>query len=158
VGEEIVSRGVLYRIVEQRFGSWAALIVSALVFGGLHAWNPNATPWSCLAIAIEAGLLLGIVYTLTRSLYVCMGLHAGWNFLQGPVLGIPVSGFDLHGLLRATLHGPVWLSGGAFGAEASALTVALLGTVSATLMLHAQRRGMIRPPCRTLRARLDQMR
>ena len=148
VGEEIVSRGVLYRIVEERFGSWVALIISALLFGFLHAWNPNATLWSCLAIAIEAGLLFGIVYTITRSLYVCMGLHAGWNFLQGPVLGIPVSGIDQQGLLIATMTGPTWLSGGAFGAEASVLTVALLGAVSVTLMVRAQRRGLIRPPRR----------
>lgn len=148
VNEEIVSRGVLYRIIEERFGSWIALIVSALVFGFLHAWNPNATWWSCLAIAIEAGLLFGIVYTITRSLYVCMGLHAAWNFFEGPVLGIPVSGIDQQGLLSATMTGPAWLSGGAFGAEASVLTVALLGAVSGALMLYAYRRGLIRPPQR----------
>lgn len=145
VVEEIISRGVIYRILEQRFGSWVALIVSALLFGFLHAWNPNATLWSCLAIAIEAGLLLGIVFTLTRSLYVCMGLHAAWNFMEGPVLGTPVSGVDLHGLVIAALRGPVWLSGGSFGIEASVVTVTLMGAISASLMVRAQRRGLIRP-------------
>ncbi len=99
VGEEIVSRGVIFRIVEEGLGTWAALLLSAAVFGGLHAWNPNATAWSALAIAIEAGLLFGLLYHVTRSLWVCMGMHATWNVAQGPIYGIPVSGFEQHGLL-----------------------------------------------------------
>ncbi len=146
VTEEIVSRGVLYRIVEDGMGSWTALAVSSLFFGFMHAMNPNATVWSCIAIAIEAGLLLGLLYTVTRSLYACMGLHAGWNFLQGPVLGIPVSGFDQQGLLVSTLSGPRWLSGGEFGAEASVVSVLLLGAASVGLGIHAVRRGLIKPP------------
>ena len=144
--EEIVSRGVLYRIVEEGMGSWIALIVSSLFFGFMHAMNPGASLWSCLAIAIEAGLLLGLLYTATRSLYLCMGLHAGWNFVQGAVLGIPVSGTDPHGLLVATLQGPTWLSGGSFGAEASVVSVALLGAASCALAVRATRRGLIVPP------------
>ncbi|MEO8742897.1 MAG: type II CAAX endopeptidase family protein [Lysobacteraceae bacterium] len=146
ITEEIVSRGVLYRIVEEGMGSWIALIVSSLIFGFMHAMNAHATLWSCLAIAIEAGLLLGLLFTVTRSLYVCMGLHAGWNFVQGAVLGIPVSGTDPHGLLVATLQGPTWLSGGLFGAEASVVSVALLGGMSCALAMLAIRRGLIVPP------------
>ena len=148
VSEEIISRGVVFRLVEQRWGSWIALIVSALIFGFLHAWNPNATVWSCAAIAIEAGLLFGIVYTITRSLYFCMGLHAAWNFMEGPVLGTPISGIRLHGLFTSTLRGPAWLGGGPFGIEASVLTVALMVGVSGALIVHAQRRGLMRPPRR----------
>ena len=146
ITEEIVSRGVLYRIVEEGMGSWIALIVSSLFFGFMHAMNAHATLWSCLAIAIEAGLLLGLLYTVTRSLYACMGLHAGWNFVQGTVLGIPVSGTDPHGLLVATLQGPTWLSGGPFGAEASVVSVLLLGGMSCALAVIAIRRGLIVPP------------
>ncbi len=157
VTEEIVSRGVVYRIVEDGMGSWIALVVSSLFFGFAHAMNANATLWSCIAIAIEAGLLLGLLYTVTRSLYVCMGLHAAWNFVQGPVLGIPVSGIDQHGLLVSTLNGPVWLSGGAFGAEASVVTVLLLTTASGALAVVAVRRGLIKPPFWRTPARKQQM-
>ena len=146
ITEEIVSRGVLYRIIEDGMGSWFALVVSSLLFGFAHAMNPGATVWSCIAIAIEAGLLLGLLFTVTRSLYMCMGLHAGWNFLQGSVLGIPVSGTAPHGLLVATLSGPRWLSGGAFGAEASVVSVLLLGAASCALAVIAMRRGLIKPP------------
>ena len=123
ITEEIIARGILFRVVEEGLGTWVALVISALLFGFGHMANPNATVWSSVAIAIEAGLLLGMAYAWTRSLWFCMGLHAAWNFTQGPLLGIPVSGFEVKGLLVSTTQGPALLSGGEFGAEASILTV-----------------------------------
>jgi membrane protease YdiL (CAAX protease family) len=146
VGEEIVSRGVIFRIVEEGLGTWAALLLSAAVFGGLHAWNPNATAWSMLAIAIEAGLLFGLLYHVTRSLWICMGVHAAWNVTQGPVYGIPVSGFEQHGLLVSHMRGPDWLTGGAFGAEASVVALGLCSVVTALCLAIAMRRGTLVPP------------
>jgi uncharacterized protein len=147
ITEEIVARGILFRVVEDAFGSWAALVVSALLFGFAHAANPGATVWSSVAIAIEAGLLLGMAYAWTRSLWFCMGLHAAWNFTQGPLLGIPVSGFELKGLLASTTQGPELLSGGAFGAEASVLTVIICVTLAGYFTRKAIDEGKIRPPC-----------
>jgi membrane protease YdiL (CAAX protease family) len=92
ITEEIVCRGVLFRLTEEGLGTWIALLVSALFFGFAHASNPGATAWSSVAISIEAGLLFGLLYHVTRSLWWCIGLHAGWNFVQGAVFGIPVSG------------------------------------------------------------------
>ncbi|SEP13827.1 hypothetical protein SAMN02800692_0008 [Luteibacter sp. UNC138MFCol5.1] len=146
VGEEIVSRGVIFRIVEEGLGTWAALLVSAAVFGGLHIWNPNATTWSALAIAIEAGLLFGLLYHVTRSLWVCMGAHAAWNVMQGPFYGIPVSGFEQHGLLVSHMQGPDWLTGGAFGAEASVVALGLCSVVTAACLAIAVRRGTLVAP------------
>lgn len=146
VGEEIISRGVIFRIVEEGLGTWAALLVSAAVFGGLHAWNPNATAWSALAIAIEAGLLFGLLYHVTRSLWICMGVHAAWNVAQGPVYGIPVSGFEQHGLLASHMQGPDWITGGAFGAEASVVALGLCSMVTAGCLAIAVGRGTLVPP------------
>ncbi|MDY1548216.1 CPBP family intramembrane glutamic endopeptidase [Luteibacter sahnii] len=146
VGEEIVSRGVIFRLVEEGLGTWAALLVSAIVFGGGHLWNPNATAWSALAIALEAGLFFGLLFHVTRSLWVCMGAHAAWNVAQGPLYGIPVSGFDQHGLLASHLQGPVWLTGGAFGVEASVVTLALGSTLTATCLAVAVSRRSLVPP------------
>ncbi|HEV2622813.1 MAG TPA: type II CAAX endopeptidase family protein [Frateuria sp.] len=148
IGEEIMFRGALFRLVEEGLGSWAALLVSALFFGFAHAGNPGATLWSSAAIAIEAGLLFGLLYIVTRSLPVCMGLHAAWNFCQGTVYGIPVSGLKADGWLVSTRSGPDWLSGGVFGAEASVVALALCLTVSAVLLWVAVRRGLIVPPVR----------
>jgi membrane protease YdiL (CAAX protease family) len=125
VGEEIVARGILFRVVEECFGTWFALLFSAALFGLGHISNPNATWWSALAIAVEAGLLLGMAFAWTRSLWFVIALHAAWNFTQGPILGIAVSGIAVDGLVKSTLQGPPMLSGGEFGAEGSLLTLVI---------------------------------
>jgi membrane protease YdiL (CAAX protease family) len=143
IGEEIMFRGVLFRIVEEGLGTWWALVVSALFFGAVHLGNTGATLWSSCAIAIEAGLLFGVIYHLTRSLPLCMGLHAAWNFAQGTIYGIPVSGFKAEGWLVSTRTGPDWLSGGVFGAEASVVALLVCSAVSAVLLVVAVRRRTI---------------
>lgn len=146
VSEEIVFRGVLFRIVEEGLGSWAALLVSALAFGAIHLGNPNATLWGGIAIAIEAGVLLATAYMATRSLWLCMGLHAAWNIMEGPVFGTPVSGIASHGWLQSSLSGSDWISGGSFGPEASVVTVLCCLALSAIFLFIAIRRGRILPP------------
>lgn len=147
IGEEIITRGVLFRIVEEGLGTWIALIVSALFFGAAHIANPGATLWSSAAIAIEAGLLFGLLYHVTRSLPICMGVHAAWNFAQGTIYGVPVSGMKADGWLVSTRSGPDWLSGGVFGAEASVVALALCSLCTLGLLIVALRRGSI-VPCR----------
>ena len=147
IGEEIITRGVLFRIVEEGLGTWVALIVSALIFGAAHIANPGATLWSSATIAIGGGLLFGLVYHVTRSLPVCMGLHAAWNFAQGTIYGIPVSGNPADGWLVSTRSGPDWLSGGVFGAEASVVALGLCSLCTLALLVIALRRGSI-VPCR----------
>ncbi|MFK2878819.1 CPBP family intramembrane glutamic endopeptidase [Rhodanobacter hydrolyticus] len=146
ITEEILFRGVLFRVVEEGLGTWAALLISALFFGFAHAANPGATVWSSTAIAIEAGLLFGLLYHATRSLLLCMGLHAAWNFCQGTVYGIPVSGLKADGWLVSTRTGPDWLSGGVFGAEASVVALTLCLLCSAALLAVALRRHSLVPP------------
>jgi hypothetical protein len=69
-------------------------------------------------------LLLGAAYLLTRRLWLAMGIHSGWNFTQGWIFSVPVSGGKApEGLLLTTRHGPEWLTGGAFGLEASAVAM-----------------------------------
>ena len=143
IGEEIICRGVLFRIVEEGLGSWWALLISALFFGAVHIGNPGATLWSSAAIAIEAGLLFGMLYHLTRSLPLCMGLHAAWNFAQGTIYGIPVSGTPADGWLVSSRSGPDWLSGGVFGAEASVIALGLCSLCTLALLVVALRRGSI---------------
>ena len=145
IGEEIIARGVLFRITEEGLGTWGALIISALFFGAGHIANPGATLWSSAAISIEAGLLLGLLYHVTRSLYVCMGLHAAWNFTQGTIYGIPVSGTSADGWLVSTRSGPDWISGGVFGAEASAVALLICSMLSLALLRIALQRGSIVP-------------
>lgn len=147
IGEEIVTRGVLFRIVEEGLGTWWALAISALFFGAAHIANPAATLWSSAAIAIEAGVLFALLYHVTRSLWACIGLHAAWNIMQGTVYGIPVSGGKVDGWLISYRTGPNWLSGGAFGAEASVVALLVCSLLSLALLVVAFRRGSI-APCR----------
>ena len=146
IAEEIMTRGVLFRISEEGLGTWAALVLSALLFGFGHIGNQGATIWSSVAIAIEAGLLLGMLFHVTRSLPLCIGLHMGWNFSQGTIWGVPVSGGKDTGWLVSERTGPDWLSGGVFGAEASVVAVALCSAVTLALLVVAVRRGTIVPP------------
>ncbi len=146
IAEEILMRGVLFRIAEEGLGTWWALAISAAVFGALHLGNPGATLWSSAAIAIEAGLLLAMIYHVTRSLWTCAGLHAAWNTMQGAVYGIPVSGTHADGFLVSNRTGPDWLSGGVFGAEASVVALALCSIVTIALLMVALQRGSIVSP------------
>lgn len=146
IGEEIISRGVLFRIAEEGMGTWWALAISAVFFGAAHIANPGATLWSSAAIAIEAGLLFGMIFHVTRSLALCMGLHAAWNFAQGTIYGIPVSGLKADGWLVSARSGPDWLSGGVFGAEASVVALSLCSLCTIALVVIAVRRGSIVVP------------
>lgn len=151
LGEEIVSRGALFRIVEEGMGTWWALAISASFFGAMHLRNPGVTPWS-LATVVAAGVLLGLLYHVTRSLWVCAGMHLAWNVLQGTVFGIAVSGYPAHGFLVARLSGPEWLSGGAFGAEGSVVAFLVCLSCSALLLGIALRRRSIVSPAWKRRA------
>lgn len=146
IGEEIIARGVIFRIVEEGLGTWWALLISAAFFGAAHIFNTGATLWSSAAIAIEAGLLLAMIYHVTRSLWACIGLHAAWNIMQGTVYGIPVSGGAGKGWLVSSRTGPDWLSGGVFGAEASVVALGTCSLLTLALLVVALRRGSIVPP------------
>lgn len=145
ISEEIIFRGVVYRICEEGMGTIWALAISSVFFGLVHLGNEGSTAWSAAAIAIEAGLLLGLVYHVTRSLWVCIGLHAGWNFFQGYVWGVPVSGTDANGFITAVREGPDWLTGGAWGAEGSVVAVLLNFAVAVVLLEMARRRKTLVP-------------
>ncbi len=147
--EETLIRGFLFRIVQMVGGTWIALIISSAFFGAAHAFNPGATVTSSLAIALEAGVLLAAAYVLTGRLWFPMGLHAGWNFSEGSLYGLSVSGFTAKNALTQgslSLSGPVILTGGAFGPEASIVAVLLCLGVATHLLWRAAKRGRIQPP------------
>lgn len=126
VGEEMIFRGIIFRQIDERWNTWTALIVSALLFGFIHLPNNGATWWSSLAIAIEAGLMLGAAYKWSGSLWLPIGIHWAWNFTQGNVFGASVSGNVAGGsLLEMQVNGPDIITGGDFGPEASIVAVTL---------------------------------
>lgn len=140
VYEEILFRGILFRLIDDRWNTAAALIVSSLLFGAMHLPNPGATPWSAFAIAVEAGLLLGAAYRYSGTLWLPIGIHWAWNFVQGNILGFAVSGTPIRDpLFSAIISGPEWITGGRFGAEASVPAVAVGLLLSVILLSRCKR-------------------
>lgn len=140
--EELIFRGIIFRIVEEMFGTTVGLVVSALLFGAAHLLNENATLLASVCVAIELGALLGAAYAVTRSLWFPIGVHAGWNFAEGNILGTPDSGSDVHGLFETTMTGHPLITGGLFGPEASLITP-LLSTIAAVLLYkYAREHGL----------------
>lgn len=137
--EELLIRGFLltniaegsqwFEAVSARTAAILATLISAGIFGGLHATNPNATLVSTLVIS-AAGVMLALGYLYTGELAIPIGIHITWNAFQGLVYGLPVSGAELPvSLVATTARGPEIVSGGAFGPEAGLL--GLLGVVFA---------------------------
>lgn len=144
--EELLFRGFLFRVVQSIGGTWIAIAISALLFGALHAANPHATIVSSLAIALEAGVLLAAAYAATGRLWLAIGIHIGWNFTQGSIFGVPVSGIQATpSLFRGTISGPDFLTGGPFGLEASLLSVLVCSVGAALLIAYTVRVGRIVP-------------
>jgi len=147
VMEEVLFRGVLFRILEERTGTVISLVVSSLLFGATHLVNVNATPWGAMAIALTGGTMLAAAYTATRSLWFPIGLHFAWNFTHAGVFGIAVSGSEdvPNGLLRTTLSGASVVTGGSFGPEASLMALLVCLVPTTVLLRRAARNGLIRP-------------
>ncbi|MFF5160858.1 CPBP family intramembrane glutamic endopeptidase [Streptomyces sp. NPDC000348] len=146
VTEELLFRGVLFRIAEEYLGTWIALALTALLFGLAHLPNPDATAWGAFAIAIEAGGMLAAAYVATRNLWVPIGVHFGWNFAAGGIFSTVVSGNDTEqGLLDATTSGNEWITGGDFGPEGSVYSVLFGVLLTLAFLWLAHRRGRLVP-------------
>ena len=155
VFEEILFRGVLFGGIERSLGSWMAVVISAVIFGGLHLMNKDATIVGVIGIMLQTGITMGAAFMLTRRLWLPMGIHFAGTFTQGGIFGSSVSGNGAEsGILRSTFTGPDWLTGGAFGVEASIVTIALGLVLGILLLWHAYRRGNILP-LRGMRERDD---
>lgn len=140
VFEEVLCRAIIFRIVEQWFGSRAALAISALLFGLAHIPGAHLGALAFI-VTMVAGLLFSGAFMLTRRLWLCIGIHAAWNYTLGSIFSISVSGRPAQGLVNGTLSGPDWITGGAYGLEGSAVTLAVLGLLTAALLWQAWRSG-----------------
>jgi uncharacterized protein len=146
VFEELLFRGVLFRILEEVAGTAVALAASALVFGALHGINPGATLLSTGAIAVESGLLLALAYAAVRNLWLPIGLHFAWNFTEGSVFGAKVSGTaERFSLIKSDLSGAPLLTGGGFGPEGSVVSMGVCLALSLVLVFVVIGRREWRP-------------
>ena len=127
VVEEVIFRGILFRLITDKWNIAVGLTTSSLLFGLAHLGNPGATLWAALAIALASGWLFGMAYAYHQTIWVPIGMHWAWNYLEGGVFGCAVSGtpLDYLPLITPRISGADLLSGGAFGPEASIICVAI---------------------------------
>ncbi|GAA2686973.1 MULTISPECIES: CPBP family intramembrane glutamic endopeptidase [Actinosynnema] len=144
--EEVLFRGVVLRVLEERAGTVVAIAASSALFGLTHLVNANATLWGALSIALTGGTMTAAAYLATRSLWLPIGLHFAWNFTHAGIFGVALSGSDTppDGLLATTLSGPSAITGGVFGPEAGLLALLVCAGPTFLLLRAAHRDGRFR--------------
>jgi membrane protease YdiL (CAAX protease family) len=140
--EELSFRGYAFQSLTKSVGPIASIATFSIWFGAVHLMNPHSggiLSWSFVN-TIAVGALFAVAYLRTRTLWMPIGMHFGWNFALGTLFGLPVSGLDYFAVLvHGKAIGPKWLTGGSYGVEASAIgaAVILLGFVPVVLLTRS---------------------
>ena len=139
--EELMLRGYFFQAFIEGSNKWIAIIVLSLIFSAMHMFNPNWSAMGALIIFL-AGVELSVAYIKTRSLWMPIGIHMSWNWTQGPLWGMHVSGTTMEkSFLVSVPQGPEILSGGEFGAEGSVIAA----VVSILFIWYIWRAKWIKP-------------
>jgi membrane protease YdiL (CAAX protease family) len=124
--EEFTFRGYVQFTMAQGVGFWPTAIVLSIIFGVMHSTNQGES-WLGIAGVVVSGLFWCLTLRRTGSLWFAVGMHASFDFAETFLYSVPDSGMIFPGhLSNATLRGPVWLTGGTAGPEASALDFLVL--------------------------------
>ncbi len=143
--EEILIRGIIFRIVEEKLGSYISLLITAIIFGALHLANPNSTLMSSVCVGIEAGFLMGAAYIYARNLWFPIAIHFAWNFMQSGVFGAITSGNDkTTGLLTTKITGNQLFTGGEFGPEGTIQAI-IFCSIASLLLLTLSKNKIVLP-------------
>jgi len=145
--EEIMFRGIIFRLTEEKLGSTIALIVSALIFGLLHLQNKNSSIFSAMSIAIQAGVLLAASYIYSKNLWLPIFLHFAWNFAEAGIYGAVISGNIItKSLFTSKFSGPEIITGGLFGPENSIQATVLCLIVGIIFIIISKRQNKFIKP------------
>lgn len=143
--EEILIRGIIFRIVEEKLGSFLSLLISAIIFGALHLANPNSTLFSGLCVGIEAGFLMGAAYIYKRNLWFPIAIHFAWNFMQSGFFGAITSGNQkTNSFLTTKIIGNSLITGGEFGPE-GAIQAIIFCVLAAIILIRLGKNKIIDP-------------
>ncbi len=126
VTQEVMVHGYVQQMVRGKFGSTTGVLVSSCLFVLIHYAFFNLQSILLLTNLFVAGALLGIVFLKARSLWLPIGIHFGWNFIQGPILGLPITTIDLWNSDLVELNGPDFWTGGMMGIEGGIIASAVL--------------------------------
>ncbi|MBW3598503.1 MAG: CPBP family intramembrane metalloprotease [Planctomycetes bacterium] len=141
--EEIAFRGYMLRNFLDAGRPVLGVAITSILFWLVHSLNPHAwsSPWNSINL-LGAGVFLALVYLATDELWTPTAVHFGWNAAQGVLLDIPISGVETPGWIgieRVETH-PLWLTGGEFGLEGSALTSLVLAAMIAGMFVVVKSR------------------
>ena len=144
--EELIFRCIVFLLLEEQLGNWISIVIIATIFGLVHLVHENATLISTIAIALQDLILTGS-FILTRRIWLCWGIHWGWNYTQDGILGMPNSGVEqLPSWLITEISGPAWITGGSIGIESSVLGVLLNVIVGIVMIKIAINHGQVLDP------------
>ncbi|UUF15711.1 MULTISPECIES: CPBP family intramembrane glutamic endopeptidase [Flavobacterium] len=144
--EEILVRGIIFRIVEEKLGSYISLTISAVLFGVFHLANPHGTLISAICIT-TAGFLFGAIFMYSRNLWMPIALHFAWNFTQSGIFGAITSGNEkTSSLLEAKIQGPEFITGGEFGPEGSIQAIIFCAAATIILLVLNHKQNKIIKP------------
>lgn len=125
-GEEIFSRGYCMTVLNQTGNRWVVVLVSSMIFSILHAVNPNVSALGLINIFL-VGVLFAYMVLKTGSIWMPIGFHITWNYLQGNIFGFEVSGQEIQGGLYSTRYiTENIVNGGKFGPEGGIATTIIL--------------------------------
>ncbi len=144
--EELLFRVIIFKLTEEIFGSWIAVAFQGILFGLAHAGNPNASLFTTLALIVSFTIFFGAGYMITRRIWFIFGFHWCWNFFQSGIFGLPNSGNIQPGLITPIVEGPIWITGGNWGAELSAISVFFLFAVGLYLVKLAVNKNQFVKP------------
>ena len=125
--EEVIARGIVFRLITDKWNVVAGLVVSSIIFGFVHLFNPNTTALSCLRIAITGGWLCGIAYAYHRTLWVPIGIHWAWNYMQSNIFehSVPGSALNSPPILILASKGVKFPAGIEFDTEVSIISTVI---------------------------------
>ncbi len=132
--EELIFRGYPLQVLMRGIGAWPSMLVMSLIFGLVHASNPNASSLGTVNTFL-AGLMLSIAYVKTRSLWLPYGIHIGWNLGLGFIMGFPLSGIGIASVWSSNATGPELILGGSYGPEGGLLATCIF--VGAAITIRA---------------------
>jgi membrane protease YdiL (CAAX protease family) len=126
IGEEMLFHGYAFQVLMGALGPFATILPVSVIFAAMHSGNMNVTTLALVNTALW-GIVFGFAFWRSGDLWLPIGLHLGWNWML-PLFGTNLSGFTMNvtGYVMHWRPGQQWLSGGAYGPEASPLTSAVL--------------------------------
>jgi len=136
---------IIYRLLEEFAGSWVSLVISLLIFAGVHGLNENESLLSVMMLMLSS-LIIIAPFILTRQIWLSWGFHAGWNFMQAGVFGMANSGIAFEGWIKTEINAPDWVTGGEVGLEGTYHSAGLDFLIGVIILMMAIKAGKLVAP------------